>query len=114
MVIICLLPLKTSIMYTDIKRWHRLRGGGKGAAEEIALFKMMEFKQFNTDKSVRGKEDFEALLDAELPSLRYYGNYCLYEYYSAGNDEENKLKTLEVLNGMKKSVPKAVVDDCEV
>jgi hypothetical protein len=110
--VVCLLPLKTGITYTDGKRWHRLRSGGQDQAEEIAIFKMTEFEQFGKDKSTIQKEDFEALLSAELPALRYYGNYYLFQYYIAHNDEENKANTLEVLNNMKTKVSKIIVDDC--
>ncbi|MCL2082719.1 MAG: hypothetical protein FWH04_05755 [Oscillospiraceae bacterium] len=110
--IACLLPLKTGITYTDGKRWYRLRNGGQGQAEEIAIFKMTEIEQLGKDKSEIQKEAFEALLNAELPALRYYGNYYLYQYYIANNDDENKANTLEILNDMKSKVPKIIIDDC--
>ena len=112
--IACLLPLKTGITYSDGKRWRRLHNGGKEEAEEIAIFKMMEFYQFEKDKSLMKKDDFEVLLEAELPVLRYYGNYYLYQYYDTSNDIENKEKTLSILNGMNKIVPKIIIDDCKL
>ena len=112
--IACLLPGKTGIGYTDGKRWRRFRKGGQDGAEEKALFKMMQFYQFGKDKSTIKKEDFEALLDAKLPALRYYGYYYLYQYYNAQNDTENKSKTLTILQDIKKDVPKIIIDDCKL
>ncbi|MCL2051196.1 MAG: hypothetical protein FWG91_05655 [Lachnospiraceae bacterium] len=110
--IACLLPLKTGITYTDGKRWLRLRNGGQGQAEEAAIFKMTEIGLLGKDKSLLQKEAFEALLNAKLPALRYYGYYYLYQYYAANNDDENKANVLEVLNDMKSKVPKIIVADC--
>jgi hypothetical protein len=114
--IVCLLPLKlkTGITYSDGARWSRLRDGGKGAAEETAVFKMTEYIHFGKDMSLLKKEDFEALLDAELPALRYYGYCYLYQYYDAKNDTENKSKTFTELQNMKKDVPKVIIDDCKL
>ena len=110
--IACLLPLKTGITYTDGKRWARLRKQGQSRDEEICLFKMMMAGLFKKDALTIAFGDFSPLLKAELPALRYYGNYYLYQYYSARNDEENKLKALETLDELKKSVPKIIIDDC--
>ena len=112
--IACLLPLETGILYTDGKRWRRLHGGGQEEAEEIALWKMTEFQQFGKDKSLMQREDFEALFDAKLPALRYYGYYYLYKYYDIQNDFDNRNQILEILNSIKKDVPKAIVNDCEL
>ncbi|MCL1965106.1 MAG: hypothetical protein FWF69_08615 [Firmicutes bacterium] len=112
--IACLLPFTTGLTYTDGKRWRRLHNGGKEAAEETAIFKMAEFEQLEKDKSLMKKEDFEVLLEAELPALRYYGNYYLYQYYDINNNLESKEKTLGILNSMKKDVPKTIIDDCKV
>ena len=112
--IVCLLPGKTGIGYTDGKRWRRFRNGGQGEAEETALFNMMQYYQFGKDKSLLKKEDFEALLDAKLPALRYYGYYYLFQYYNTHNDIENKSKILTILQDMKKDVPKIIIDDCKL
>jgi len=112
--IACLLPLKTGITYSDGKRWQRLHDNGKGQAEEIALFKMIEFEQLGKDKTLIKKDDFEALLEAELPALRYYGYYYLYKYYENQNDFDNKLKAFDILNDLKKDVPKIIIDDCKL
>jgi len=112
--IVCLLPLKTGIAYSDGKRWRRLRGGGQGEAEETSLFKILEYSQFGKDISLLQKADFEALLDAKLPSLRYYGYYYLYQYYDAKNDSDNKSKALTLLQNMKKDIPKIIIDECKL
>jgi hypothetical protein len=114
--IACILPLnlKTGITYTDGKRWSRIKNGGKGKAEETALFKMMEHDQFHKDDASIQKSNFEVLLDAEDKVLRYYGLYYSYRYYVAQNDLENKSKTFDALHKMGKDVPKLVVDDCKL
>ena len=110
----CLLPLKTGLTYTDGKRWWRLMHGGQGAEEEKALFKMLEYDLFIKDKSLMKKQDFEALLDAKLPAIRYYGYYYLYQFSDVNNDLDHKAKALKVLNELKSKVPKIVVDDCKL
>jgi hypothetical protein len=110
----CLLPLQTGITYTDGKRWRRLHAGGTDEAEEVALFKMTERDWFGKDKSSLNLDDFKALLDAKLPALRYYGNYYLYQYHDICNDVVNRDKALEALNNIKKSVPKIIVDECQL
>jgi hypothetical protein len=112
--IACLLPFKTGITYSDGKRWARLRGGGQGGAEEISLFKMTMRHIFKKDAPAIELDDFSPLLQAELPALRYYGHYYLYQYYCARNDEENRRRTLETLHELKKTVSKIVVADCGV
>ena len=110
--VVCLIPMKNGLTYTDGKRLLRLRGGGQGKAEEIALFKIMEREQFKISIDNLRKEDFEALLIAKLPSYRYYGYYYLYKFYSNQSDSENMEKALAVLQSMKKDVPKVVIDEC--
>lgn len=109
--IVCLLPLKSSITYTDGKRWCRLHNGGKEEAEEVALLKMSEYEQFGKDKSLIQKEDFEVLLGAEHPVLRYCGYCYLYQYYDYHKDYGNKAKVFDVLAKMKKDVPKIIIED---
>jgi hypothetical protein len=110
--IACLLPLKTGITYTDGARWRRLRGGGQRKAEEIALFQMAENTALNKDMSQIEYADFEPLLHAELPAIKYYGYYYSYMFYKSRNDEENTRKALDLMDSIKKSVPKIVIDDC--
>ena len=112
--IVCLIPAKTSGTYTDGKRWRRLRNGGQESEEEIALFKMLFYELFEKDKSLMRKDEFEALLQAEHPTFRYYGYYYLYLFSDFNNDSENKEKALDVLQSMKNSVSKAVINDCGV
>jgi len=112
--IVCLLPLKTGISYTDGKRWRRLHNGGKDEAEEIAIFRMAVFDQLGNDEALWQKSDFEALLDADFPIYRYYGYYYLYRYYAIRDEVENKLKTFDILNDMKKDVSKSIIDNCKL
>ncbi|MDR0363589.1 MAG: M50 family metallopeptidase [Bacteroidales bacterium] len=112
--IACLLPLKTGISYSDGKRWHRIHKGGKGKAEETALFNMIMIDQFCKDYVSIQKSDFEALLDSKNSVLRYYGLYFSYRYYDAHNDFDNKSLTLDALHKMEKDVPKFIVDDCKL
>jgi len=106
----CLLPVKTGISYADGERWRRLRDGGKGEAEEIALLRMLEFEQSGKDESLMQKTDFEALLDADYPVHRYLGHYYLYRYYATQNETDKKIETLDILNNLKKDVPKVVIE----
>jgi hypothetical protein len=110
--IACLLPLQTGITYTDGARWRRLRGGGQRAAEEIALFKMAINSLLKKDISQIGFADFEALLDAELPAIKYYGYYYSYLFYKSRNDETKMQSALNLMDSIKKNVPKIVLDDC--
>jgi hypothetical protein len=112
--IACLLPLKTGITYTDGARWRRIRGGGQGTLEETALFKMMENSITKRDMRQIKYSDFEPLLHADLPAIKYYGYYYSYLFYQARNDEEHAGEALALMNAIKKDVPKIVVDDCEV
>ncbi|MDR0906279.1 MAG: hypothetical protein LBN00_08945 [Oscillospiraceae bacterium] len=110
--IACLLPLKTGITYTDGARWRRLHGEGQVKAEEIALFKMAINDILKKDMSQIEYTDFEPLLHAELPAIKYYGYYYSYMFYKSRNDEENVQKTLGLMDSIKKNVPKIVIDDC--
>ena len=112
--VVCFLPLKDTFTYTDGKRWRRIRDGGQGKAEEIALFKIVEHGQLKNKNETLQKEDFEVLLTAKLSSHRYYGYYYLYLYYASKNDNENKEMALNVLQSMKKDVPKMIVDECKI
>ncbi|MDR0857760.1 MAG: hypothetical protein LBN97_01880 [Oscillospiraceae bacterium] len=108
----CLLPLQTGITYTDGARHRRLRSGGQVAAEEIALFKMAVNSLLKKGAVQIEFADFEALLSAKLPAIKYYGYYYSYEFYKSRNDENNMQNALDLMESIKKNVPKIVIDDC--
>ena len=110
--IACLLPLKTGIMYTDGMRWRRIRNGGQAAAEEAALFKLTENNFLGT--GILEFANFEALLDADLPAIRYYGYYYAHLFYKDKRDEDKAREYIALMDAIKKNVPKVIIDDCNL
>jgi hypothetical protein len=108
----CLLPVSTGLLYTDGKRFSRLMRRGQGKAEEIALFKSVMKKIIDEDRFTLNKDDINALKNAKLPAIRYYGHYYAYQFYkdngnASGMDEERSAMTL-----IAAKVPKIIKDEC--
>ena len=81
MEIVCLLPMKTGILYTDGGRFYRLKKGGKEAIEEEALFNLTVLNNIKDESKEVDYNDIVALIDSEDKTIRYYGHYFAFGYF---------------------------------
>lgn len=106
-------PLKTGIGYIDGYRWKRLKSKTKneGYWEEVALFRLFEFEQFNKSFQNFDSKYIESLKRSEYSIIHLYGLYAEYKYYLSIGDYIN-LKTVEVeLENVRSKTPKFIFDD---
>lgn len=108
------LPLKTGFLYTDGGRWIRLKQGGQAAAEEKALFLLMENSMINGETSLPPEELINPLLNSEEPSFQYYGLYYHYLISKNYNNQQDMKYALNKMDEIKAKVPKLIIEDCKI
>jgi hypothetical protein len=110
----CLLPVSTGILYTDGKRFARLRGNIQEKTEETALFKIAMYKIFEENRFALNTDDIEALKAAKLPAIQYYGHYNAYLFNKNRNDINNMNTERDAMNKIAAKTPKMIRDECVV
>ncbi|GHV35910.1 hypothetical protein FACS18949_14750 [Clostridia bacterium] len=112
--IACLLPVSSGILYTDGKRFMRLKGNGQEKAEEIALFKSVMQKIIEEDRFTLNQDDIEALKAAKLPNIQYYGQYYAYLFFKNNGDTDGMNRSVEAMKNIAAKVPKIIKAECVI
>lgn len=98
------LPVKTGFFYNDGRRFKRVKGSGQEAAEEQAVFKIVEHQMTEGD-DVRLEESLlKPLFDSEDKDFRYYGYYILYSEAKKNKDDEKMTFAREKMEQLKEQV----------
>jgi hypothetical protein len=112
--VVCLLPMSTGILYTDGKRFRRLKGNGQEKAEEIALFKSVMQKIIGEDRFTLNQDDIEALKTAKLPAIQYYGQYYAYLFFKSNDNTDGMNRSVEAMKNIAAKVPKIIKAECVI
>lgn len=108
------LPLKTGILYTDGGRLARLNSTGQKHLEEKALFTLTQSSICSAGFQDVPYSDIEHLMQSEDHSIKYYGYYYSYRYFSEKGDLLKAEEAIRIMDGLKNSVSKLIVEDCKV
>lgn len=108
------LPLKTGIVYTDGKRWSRLKGKGQEFLEEKSLFLIMQNTIVDDDFTDIKYMDIQPLIKAKDYSYQYYGYYYSYRYFKKDGNDKKMHESIEHMNKLKNHVTKVIIEDCKI
>ncbi len=108
------LPLKTGILYTDGGRLARLNSTGQTHLEEKALFTLTQSSICSAGFQNVPYSDIEHLMQSKDNAIKYYGYYYSYRYFSEKDNSLRAAEAIELMEGLKNSVSKLIVEDCKI
>lgn len=112
---VCLIPCKTGILYSDGGRLFRLnKSNSNEQKEEIALFHLALNEWIKGHRKLT-VNDIEILISSSDNSLKYYGLYYGYKYFTEiGNLEQMNQCKAEMLELEKNhKVSQVIINDCK-